>query len=149
MEYSEGNHASAQSSLEEAAAIARESAIGGGSLTRLLIWELSHSFSRATTRRRATFERRAPPYPGRSGTGLPGVALAGLAHLARVQGNDEESYALFREALIVSSEIEDSTVMPRALAALRAMPGLPGLLLISQSRRGWSGQPKRSGKQPA
>ncbi len=47
-----------------------------------------------------------------------GLALAGLALVARMQGNHDESAKLFNETLLVSSELGDQWIMPRALGGL-------------------------------
>ena len=49
-----------------------------------------------------------------------GLALAGLALVARSQEHYDESEKLFHEALMVSSEIKDQWIMPRALGGLAA-----------------------------
>jgi predicted ATPase/class 3 adenylate cyclase len=58
---------------------------------------------------------------------LLGLALAGLARVLRLQGNEQESAATFneqesaatfKESLVVSTELEDAMLMPRALAGL-------------------------------
>ena len=46
-----------------------------------------------------------------------GLAVAGLALVARIQGNQDESAALFNEALRVSSELKDQWMMPRAVGS--------------------------------
>jgi hypothetical protein len=50
--------------------------------------------------------------------GLLGLALAGLALVARAQGNLDESAKVFHETLLVSSELEDQWTIPRALGGL-------------------------------
>jgi hypothetical protein len=57
---------------------------------------------------------------------LLGLALAGLAILARYRHEYQESTELFTESLIVSNELGDHAVLPRALAGLAGAARLAG-----------------------
>jgi non-specific serine/threonine protein kinase len=55
-----------------------------------------------------------------------GLALAGLAFVARARGDQARSEALWREALGVTSEYEDHWVLPRAIAGVAGVAVLAG-----------------------
>jgi predicted ATPase len=116
-ELSEGNHVSARSGLEKGAAIAREVGDRWGLAYALNnLGAVAQFFLGDYTAARAFRAESAALARAIGDRYTIGAALAGLALLARLQGNHEESYALFKEALTVSSETEDSFLMPRALA---------------------------------
>jgi predicted ATPase/DNA-binding NarL/FixJ family response regulator/transcriptional regulator with XRE-family HTH domain len=124
-----GNIPCAQSLLEESVLIARKAGDQIG-----LAWALSNLsgvayYTRDGAWAGALLNESAKIARSLRSDRLLGDALAGLAFLARLRGQREESAALYKQALqalLASNDVQDSQITPRVLAGLAGLACLMG-----------------------